>query len=348
MERKDYAEKFLAVKNEILDDIRKCLGDNDFHQFKKKVFIHFVDGEVATTELCTRVEMTPEKEVFFHIKNEVGDTEVTASCGVFDYDCESFLDIIDALHSEIREESLQTLRQILERHGGYADFEPNNWEFLCREEDSEISHSRLKGLTIDGDNILVSTIWNEDNSQYDYKEDCMPTDLIVLVISHLKQKEREYNINDIVKIVKENGNRMDFDETFWLDQAEEKGEQRYPAKLASLHVDEDGYLRIGSIVNGDDFLDHTEVLTDEGVERLLAYVQKVSEEREQESKSEVYQCFKKLFSWMGKENLDVMYAKLKDSIYEEISHRYGNIEDAGNVGISTAIKTVLFCQMNID
>ena len=52
MERKDYAEKFMEIKNEILKDIRKMLPFDSAHHFAEKFYVHYVEGEVATTEIC--------------------------------------------------------------------------------------------------------------------------------------------------------------------------------------------------------------------------------------------------------------------------------------------------------
>ena len=46
MERKDYAEKFMEIKNEILKEIRKMLPFDSAHHFAEKFYVHYVEGEV--------------------------------------------------------------------------------------------------------------------------------------------------------------------------------------------------------------------------------------------------------------------------------------------------------------
>ena len=92
MERKDYAEKFLAVKNEILEEIRKILGNDQKHEFKETFYIHYVEGEVATTEICNAIEIDKEGMVIFNVVTESLKKEKIEAETVFMYDPESFLE----------------------------------------------------------------------------------------------------------------------------------------------------------------------------------------------------------------------------------------------------------------
>lgn len=277
MEREDYKEQILAVKNEILDEIRSVLGKNSKHDFKDTFYIHYVEGEVATTEMCTAVETDSNGMILFSVINSVLDNEKINSTSILMYDTESLLDILCNMKSEIRAENIKTLRSLLESCGGYADFDPQNWVFFCYDEGNhnDISHSMLKGLKIVDDKILVSTIWKEDGEQYDYFENCMPDDLIPLVISHLRRNQRKTLIGKLTEIVKSNKNHMDFDETFWYNPIPKEDEVYVePAKLVSLHVGDDGCLKIGCNVKGSAFIDPTDVLSDEDLEKMVYYVEK--------------------------------------------------------------------------
>lgn len=117
MERKDYAEKFMAVKNLILEEIRIILGYGCKHNFKETFYVHYVEGETATTEVCSAVEIDKDGGVIFHVINEVQDAEKIEGEGVFTYDPESFLDILDNLKKEVREEKFQILRDLLKSNG---------------------------------------------------------------------------------------------------------------------------------------------------------------------------------------------------------------------------------------
>ena len=121
MERKDYAEKFMEIKNEILKEIRKMIPFESAHHFEEKFYVHYVEGEVATTEICSAVEVWSDGMVVFIVKPENADKEeVIEGETVFMYDPESFLDILDHLKKEVREKKLNHLRDIVKRHNGLS------------------------------------------------------------------------------------------------------------------------------------------------------------------------------------------------------------------------------------
>lgn len=101
MEREIYEEKFFNVKNEILDEIRGIVPEGSVHYFNEKFFVHFVDGEVATTEICAAVEVDHSEMVIFHTRPEGCDTtEMINGQNVLNFDENSFLDILDHLKKE--------------------------------------------------------------------------------------------------------------------------------------------------------------------------------------------------------------------------------------------------------
>lgn len=192
MERKDYAEKFRDIKDEILDEIRGILGNGKKHYFKETFFVHYVEGEVATTEVCSALEISEKGMVVFHVINSVQDAEKIEAHGVYAYDPESFLDILDHLQKEVREKKLDIIRELLKNNGGSIDVK-GNFEFLCADEGDKktLSHSLLKGVSLDNDKILVKTIWKEDSSQYDYNEDCITNEELDNVITCLKSQVQQ-------------------------------------------------------------------------------------------------------------------------------------------------------------
>lgn len=124
MERKDYAEKFRDIKNEILDEIRGILEYGVTHDFIEPFFIHYVRGEVATTEECVSIKIDNVGKVIVVYRLENGfETFVTEGDDVFHYTCDSFLDILDHLKKDIREEKLAILREIVKKNGGSVDFD---------------------------------------------------------------------------------------------------------------------------------------------------------------------------------------------------------------------------------
>ncbi len=137
MERKDYAEKFMEIKNEILKEIRKMLPFDSSHHFAEKFYVHYVDGEVATTEICSAVEVWSDGMVVFIVKPENSDKEeVIEGETVFMYDPESFLDILDHLKKEVREKKLAHLREIVKKHEGSVDFD-GTFDFIIHNGDDD-------------------------------------------------------------------------------------------------------------------------------------------------------------------------------------------------------------------
>ena len=181
MERKDYAEKFMEIKNEI--------SLESAHHFAEKFYVHYVEGEVATTEICSAVEVWSDGMVVFIVKPENADKEeVIEGETVFMYDPESFLDILDHLNKDIREKKLGIIRKLLKENGGSIDIK-DKYEFLCADEGDKntLSHSYLKGVEIDGEKILVKTIWKEDGKRYDYHEHCLTNDELNGIIDCLRK-----------------------------------------------------------------------------------------------------------------------------------------------------------------
>jgi hypothetical protein len=196
MERKDYAEKFMEIKNEILKEIRKMIPFESAHHFEEKFYVHYVEGEVATTEICSAVEVWSDGMVVFIVKPENADKEeVIEGETVFMYDPESFLDILDHLKKEVREKKLNHLRDIVKRHNGLSfdgGFIINIDERdTAKNECAIVENCRLVGLrlTTDGKLGIVNlfdgeTFTNEESALLDEDID----KLITYVECQTKQK----------------------------------------------------------------------------------------------------------------------------------------------------------------
>jgi hypothetical protein len=188
MERKDYAEKLMEIKNEILKEIRKAIPFESAHHFAEKFYVHYVEGEVATTEICSAVEVCSDGTVVFIVKPENADKEeVIKGETVFMYDPESFLDILDHLKKEVREKKLSHLREIVKQNGGRMEFDGN---FTTR-------------LPIDGEELSVgvdSLYFDEDDCfcignhhcQCYYSDQCdnLLSDELDRIIAYVKSKTK--------------------------------------------------------------------------------------------------------------------------------------------------------------
>lgn len=119
MERKDYEEKIRDIKDEILDEIRWILEYGVKHNFKETFYVNYVKGEV----FCTALEVNGQGMITFHVINDVGQKEKIDGEDVYTFDPNSFIDILDHLKKDIREEKLAILRDIVKKNEGNIYFD---------------------------------------------------------------------------------------------------------------------------------------------------------------------------------------------------------------------------------
>lgn len=180
MERKDYAEKFMEIKNEILKEIRKMLPFGSAHHFAEKFYVHYVEGEVATTEICSAVEVWSDGMVVFIVKPENADKEeVIEEETVFMYDPESFLDILDHLKKEVREKKLNHLREIVKLNGGRIKFDGTFATRLSLNE--ETLSVGVESLYIDEDDCFCIENHHHQCSYSDQCDNLLSDDLDKLI-----------------------------------------------------------------------------------------------------------------------------------------------------------------------
>lgn len=119
MERKDYELQISEVKFEILHEIIDILGTGSRHDFNEKFYVHYVEGEVATTEICNAVEVSNDGQVtFITFRESSAIEEKNEGEFVFHFEPNSFIDILCNLKKELREEKLARLRNIIKNAGG--------------------------------------------------------------------------------------------------------------------------------------------------------------------------------------------------------------------------------------
>ena len=189
MERKDYAEKFMEIKNEILKEIRKMIPFDSAHHFAEKFYVHYVEGEVATTEICSAVEVWSDGMVVFIVKTENAEKEeVIEGETVFMYDPESFLDILDHLKKDIREKKLSHLREIVKSHNGRIEFD-NKFRFTGFDGDSEYEFVGLLSLSLKEDGKLnIEDEWQD--GLYDNSENFIPDTELDRIIAYVESKTK--------------------------------------------------------------------------------------------------------------------------------------------------------------
>ena len=190
MERKDYADKFRDIKNEILKEIRELVPRDSAHHFSENFYVHYIEGEVATTEICSAVEVWSDGMVVFIVhRDTTAKDEVIEGETVFGYDSESFLDILDHLKKDIREKKLSHLRDIVNKQGGGIDLDGTF--ILSYHDDGEKFICQPNALRIAKDGKL-EVDENYDGETLEHREDILPVEeldrLIAYVESQTKQK----------------------------------------------------------------------------------------------------------------------------------------------------------------
>ena len=154
MERKDYADKFRDIKNDILKEIRALVPEDSAHHFNEKFYVHYIEGEVATTEICSAVEVWSDGMVVFIVKPENADKEeVVEGETVFSYDSDSFLDILDHLKKDVREKKLSYLRDIVAKNGNKLSFN-GKFCYMSLHDGGEFN-TKLTGLSLNSARVLV-------------------------------------------------------------------------------------------------------------------------------------------------------------------------------------------------
>ena len=112
-----YNSRMASLKKEVIDSIGELMEKAVHHKFKSRVYIHYIEGEVATTELCTALE-TYSGGGFGFITESAGlpDVQITTSQGsehLMGYDFESIVSIYEKLTDELRKEKIAEIKKIL-------------------------------------------------------------------------------------------------------------------------------------------------------------------------------------------------------------------------------------------
>lgn len=177
MERKDYELQISEVKNEILQEIKDILGNRNRHDFREKFYVHYIEGDFATTEIFRAVEITEIGMVTFVTFSELSGIEgKTEGEVVFHFDPWSFIDILDNLKRELREEKLSHLRDIIKRNGGRVIFD-GSFGFNSLVADNHVA----------GEKSMITCIELDDTDENRVYLDCKMSDVTTIT-------EKEENI----------------------------------------------------------------------------------------------------------------------------------------------------------
>ena len=191
MERKDYADKFRDIKNEILNEIRELVPRDSAHHFSEKFYVHYVEGEVATTEICSAVEVWSDGMVVFIVKPEYVDKdEVIEGETVFGYDSNSFLDILGNLKKDIREKKLSHLRELVKKNGGKINFD-GSFGFHSIVDGKYVAGEKSFITCIELDKTFENRVYldcNFSGEAIEEQEEQIPLDELDNLIAYVREK----------------------------------------------------------------------------------------------------------------------------------------------------------------
>ena len=193
MERKDYANKFQEIKNDILKEIRELIPEDSAHHFSEKFYVHYIEGEVATTEICSAIEVWHGGMVVFIVhRDTTAKDEVIEGESVFMYDPESFLDILEHLKKDIREKKLSLLRELVNGNNGSIEFD-GTFDFIIHNSGDDYI-CQLTGLRIGrGGSIEIDNTC--DGDKFTNPENELPFHQLDKLIAYVKHKvQKTFNV----------------------------------------------------------------------------------------------------------------------------------------------------------
>lgn len=200
MERTDIIKSVYDLKCEVLDEIRKVLPFG-IHHFVQPFFIHYVEGEVANTEVCIAIEVVEEDEQMVRVHHQsegygAEDIDITDGEEIFNYEPNSFADILGNLKAEIRGKKLSVLRKLIEQNGGKMLFD-GNFRYVGYDPEvcmDECEDTLLMGFDLDNEGkLIVDNIWQ--GGEYSNTEDYLTDAELDRIIEYVRnQSKQSYKI----------------------------------------------------------------------------------------------------------------------------------------------------------
>jgi hypothetical protein len=225
------------LKCEVLKEIRKVLPKG-IHYYSQPFFIHYVEGEVANTEICKAVEVAGDEcqMVKIHHQSEgygAEDMDVTDGEEIMQYETQSFADILGNLKAEIRGRKLSELRTLIEGAGGKLTFD-GSFTFIGMQEmqNGSVSYfddTRLFGIEVKDGKLSIDDMWDGDSYQND--EDYIDFDELDRIIAYVRNQSKQkfsikVNASRVFEIEASN-----YDEALEMAKAELKAQPFYDGDI---------------------------------------------------------------------------------------------------------------------
>lgn len=189
----DYLERVNGIKKEILDEIRNLLKPSGSHKLEDPLFVHMIDGEVATTDICKYVCVREYGEVVFIVEDGVmNKDDIYEGESIFVFDTDSLIYVLDGLKRELRESKIERLRSIVKRNGEIR-FE-RGFLFTGVDAGFDIDNCELTSISaLDNGELKIYTKWDGDS--YVNDENLLPLEELDRIIDYAERKtEKQFTI----------------------------------------------------------------------------------------------------------------------------------------------------------
>lgn len=185
---KDYSKRVIDIKKEIVDEIRKTIPADTVLHFPDTFFVHYVDGEVATTEICKAVCVTESKKVGFLVENNGTEENIIDESGILCYEPESLIDILNHTEKAIRDQKIEKLRNIVKKAGGEISFD-GKFKFNGTNAGFDVDDCYLTNIRLSDGEIIINDVWMDE--MYENDEDFLPTEELDRMIAYVEEKTKE-------------------------------------------------------------------------------------------------------------------------------------------------------------
>lgn len=340
MERKDYLERIMDVKNDILGEIREILGEGNTHYYADPFYVHYVDGEVAATEICTAVEVEKSGSIIFHVRPEdEKETEMVCGESVFEYEPDSFMDILFHLKREVREEKLAQLRKVVKENECECVHLDGSFFANILSNGQKVFPCHVNMLHLDAsEHIIVD--YTFDGERYRSPESSLLSDELVTLIDHVNKAVREPKIEQLREIVRKNGRYLiaggiEFD---CFD-----GYRIIKDNILHAVSMIDGKLVLHTTVNGEgaDVLEDC-ILTKD----LNRFIEKFND-AEKLNHCFVLDVMRGIFDWMDADDVNTICNSLEKEVYEDVVET-ADITAWDSEDVKIAVRRVLFKKLGIE
>ena len=198
MKRKiEYQDQLYQMKREIIGDIIDVVEKVGCHTFKKKMFIHYIEKELATTEQVKDIVYV-EEELGIQLNTIISGTtesDVMNDTELVNCDVESLLALRKLLIDEVRQELNDKILDIVKKNGNSVKFERGKEVFMIDPATDEMLKCILREVFVNeyGFTKFKNTYRGDE---FDDDSDVMDIDELLKVIDYLKKEteQKEFRV----------------------------------------------------------------------------------------------------------------------------------------------------------